>query len=51
MPANIINKSLKLFVDVLMLKISELNFRARDISLQTIISIFKHPKADLRILI
>ena len=28
-------------------KISELNYRARDISLHTLISLYKHPSADV----
>ena len=32
-------------------KISELNFRARDISLHSLISIFRHPAMDIKQLI
>jgi centrosomal protein CEP104 len=32
-------------------KISELNYRARDISLHTLISLFRHPAVDIRQLI
>jgi centrosomal protein CEP104 len=46
-----INKVLKDFVPILMEKISEMNSRAKEISLDTLISIFNHPAADVNILI
>lgn len=36
---------------ILVEKIQELNYRARDISLNSLISIFKNPKIDLRMLL
>ena len=32
-------------------KVSELNFRSRDISLHTLLSIFKHPAANIEDLV
>jgi centrosomal protein CEP104 len=43
----IINKVLKEFIPILIAKVSELNYRARDISLHTLISIFRHPAAQV----
>lgn len=43
----LINKILKEFLPILLEKIAELNFRARDISMHTLISIFKHPAAKV----
>jgi centrosomal protein CEP104 len=47
----IINKVLKEFTPLLIEKISELNFRARDISFHTLLSIYRHPAANLGILV
>lgn len=47
----LINKILKEFTPILIEKISELNYRARDISLHTLLSVFKHPAAKLGTLI
>ena len=47
----IINKVLKEFLPILIEKITELNFRARDISLHTLLSIFRHPAAKIGVLI
>jgi hypothetical protein len=44
-------KVLKTFTPILLDKIAELNARARDISLHTLISVFKHPAAKLSLLI
>mmetsp|Transcript_19087 Transcript_19087/g.16407 ORF Transcript_19087/g.16407 Transcript_19087/m.16407 type:complete len:100 (-) Transcript_19087:760-1059(-) len=41
----LINKVLKEFLPILIEKISELNYRARDISLHTLLSLFRHPAA------
>ena len=49
--ANIINQSIKPFIPMLVNKISELNYRARDISLHTLVSLFHHPSVDIRNLI
>lgn len=43
----LINKILKEFTPILIEKVSELNYRARDISLHTLLSVFKHPAAKL----
>jgi len=43
----IINKVLKEFLPILITKISELNYRARDISLHTLLSLFRHPAAEI----
>jgi hypothetical protein len=39
----LIQKSVNYFIPIIIKKISELNFRARDVSLATLIQIFKHP--------
>lgn len=50
-PPKIINQQVKYFVPLLIEKIEELNYRARDLSHQNLISIFRHPAVDIRILI
>ncbi|KAM3136863.1 hypothetical protein pb186bvf_011122 [Paramecium bursaria] len=47
----IVNKVLKEFSPILVEKIQELNFRAREISLHSLLSIFRHPAANVGILI
>lgn len=47
----IINQQVKYFVPLLIEKIEELNYRARDLSHNNLISIFRHPAVDIRILI
>lgn len=47
----IVNKVLKEFVPILIKKISELNFKARKVSLHSLISLFNHPAADVYILV
>lgn len=43
----IVNKAIKEFLPILIEKISELNFRARDISLHTLLSLFRHPAVEV----
>ncbi|EGR30972.1 hypothetical protein IMG5_119870 [Ichthyophthirius multifiliis] len=43
----IINQALKEFTPMLINKVAELNFRSRDISLHTLLSIYKHPVAEI----
>ena len=50
-PHKVINTTLKPFIQLLIDKISELNYRARDISLNSLIEIFRHPAMDIRQLI
>ncbi len=50
-PIALINSSVRRFVPLLVTKISELNYRARDMSMHTLISLFNHPSVDLKILI
>lgn len=50
-PESFLNEHIKKFVPLLIGKISELNYRARDISMNTLISLFNHPSVDLKILI
>jgi centrosomal protein CEP104 len=45
-----INKAIKDFVPILMEKVAEMNSRAKEISLETLVSIFNHPAADIQIL-
>ena len=47
----VINKAIKEFLPILLSKISELNYRARDISLHTLISLFRHPAMEVSNLI
>jgi centrosomal protein CEP104 len=46
-----INKILAEFAPIIIKKISELNYRARDISMHTIISLYRHPAAHLQSLL
>jgi len=48
---SIVNKVLVEFVPILVKKISELNYKARDVSMHTLISLFKHQAADIYVLI
>lgn len=48
---NDINKILAEFAPIILKKISELNYRARDISMHTLISLYRHPAAQLQSLI
>jgi len=50
-PVALINNNVRRFVPLLITKISELNYRARDISMHTLISLFNHPSVELKILI
>jgi centrosomal protein CEP104 len=50
-PHKLINTTIRPFITMLIDKISELNFRARDISLHSLISIFRHPAMDIKQLI
>jgi len=49
--ADLINQVLKKFSPILISKIEQLNSRARDISIYTLLKLFKHPDADLFVLI
>jgi centrosomal protein CEP104 len=49
-PFKVINQAVKPFIHMLIEKISELNYRARDISLHSLISLFRHPAVDIRVL-
>lgn len=50
-PHKLINQTIKPFITMLIDKISELNFRARDISLHALIEIFRHPAMDIKQLV
>lgn len=50
-PPKVINNAIKFFVPLLLDKISELNYRARDQSLISLVSLFQHPAVDIRVLI
>lgn len=39
-----LNDAIKMFIPILLNKISELNYRARELSMNTLIELFKHPK-------
>lgn len=39
-----INDAIRIFIPILLDKVSELNYRARDISMHTLIELFRHPK-------
>ena len=47
-PGKEINKQIKPFVKLLVNKIAEMNFRARDISMGALLLIFRHPSIDIR---
>lgn len=47
-PHKLINQTLRPFIIMLIDKISELNFRARDISLHSLIGMFRHPAMDIK---
>lgn len=47
-PLKVINNAVKPFIQLLIDKISELNYRARDVSLHALISLFRHPAVDIR---
>lgn len=46
-PPTQIQKQIKYFIPIIIKKISELNMRQRDLSLKTLISIFKHPALNI----
>lgn len=46
-----INDSMKTFVPILTSKVSELNYRARDISMQVLIEMLRHPHVKIGIMI
>jgi centrosomal protein CEP104 len=39
-----INEAMRIFIPILLDKVSEFNYRARDISMNTLIELFRHPK-------
>ena len=47
----VLNREVQPFVGIIIEKIEELNFRAREISLNSLISVFKHPKVEIKFLI
>ena len=50
-PVKLLNREVQPFIAILVEKIEELNYRARDISLNSLIGIFKNPAVELRMLI
>jgi len=46
-----IDKSIKPFIRLLIDKIGELNYRSRDISMSTLIKLFRHPSIEIRVAI
>ena len=50
-PSKIVNKEVQPFISILVEKIEELNYRARDISLNSLIGIFKGPQVHIQMLI
>lgn len=50
-PHKVINNAVKPFVKIYIEKISELNYRARDISLHSLMAMLRHPAVDIRMLI
>ena len=50
-PTKMLNREVQPFVSILVEKIEELNYRAKDISLNSLINIFKAPKIELKMLI
>ena len=47
-PAKLIDREVRPFVRLLINKIGELNYRARDISINTFKMLFRHPAVELR---
>lgn len=45
--AKMINNSMRIFIPILLSKVSELNYRARDISMHTLIELFRHPSIQI----
>ena len=50
-PPKIINNAVKPFISIIIEKIGLLNKKTRDVSLHTLISLFRHPQVDIRQLI
>jgi hypothetical protein len=44
----LVDKTIKPFIKILIGKICELNYRARDISLQTLMTVFRQPGVDIK---
>lgn len=38
-----INNAMRIFIPILLNKVSQLNYRARDLSMHTLIELFRHP--------
>lgn len=51
LPTKMVNREVLPFISILVEKIEELNYRARDISLNSLIGIFKSPQIELRMLV
>jgi hypothetical protein len=47
-PPKLVDKTMKPFVRLLIEKIGEMNYRARDISLNMLMVLFRHPSVELR---
>ena len=47
-PPKLVNKTIKPFVKLLIEKIGEMNFRAKDISMNSLMTLFRHPSIELR---
>lgn len=50
-PAKVVNREVQPFVSLLADKIQELNFRARDISLNSLLGMFRQPQVEIRTLV
>jgi centrosomal protein CEP104 len=42
-----VNNAMKMFIPIMLQKVSELNYRARDISMHTLIELFRHPHVKI----
>ena len=47
-PPKVVDRTIKPFVKLLIEKVGEMNYRARDISLSNLMNIFRHPSMELR---
>lgn len=47
-PHKVVNKTVSPFIPLLIDKITELNFRSRDLSMKTLVGLFRHPAMDVK---
>jgi len=47
-PHKVVNRTVSPFIPLLIEKITELNFRSRDLSMKTLVGLFRHPAMDVK---